>query len=179
MLWRLPTSRRAVSWGVVLALFGGLAGGCASSRSAETTADARSNVVGLWEYRTQGTSALQHGTLRIAVVDGQLVGRLRDSWRGDLRAQIAFHGHHLELDLGGLRITGRVRRGEFRASIRRAFGDLSVQRRRRRDAALFVARRIRSGVGSDSQDHYGCRSLMYEHSYLCSPFQAQGIPPPA
>jgi len=179
MWWRLPSSRRAVSWGIVLILMSGVVGGCAGSRSAETTANAQSDVVGLWEYRTQGTSALQRGTLRISVVDGQLVGRLRDSWRGELRAQIAIQGSHLELDLDGLLISGRVRRGEFRASIRRAFDELSVQPRQRGPDALFVAQRIRSGSGSDTQDRYGCRPLMYEHSYRCSPFQSTGRTPPA
>jgi hypothetical protein len=159
-----------------LLLLGSVLGGCVSSRSPEATAEARSEVVGVWEYRTQGTGALQRGTLLISVVDGRLVGRLRDSWRGQLRAQVRVHGNQLELELDGLRISGRVRGGEFQASIRRAFDEMSVQPYRRGAVARFVARRVRSSSGS-SQDHYGCRSLLYEHSYLCSPFDTRGSTP--
>jgi len=121
MLWQTAAFGRPTL--CLLFLFGFVVGGCVSSRSPEATAEDRRDVVGVWEYRTQGTGALQRGTLRIAVVDGRLVGRLRDSWRGELRARVRVHGNHLELNLDGLRISGRVRRGAFQGSIRRAFDE--------------------------------------------------------
>jgi len=176
MLWQTAAFGRPTL--CLLFLFGFVVGGCVSSRSPEATAEDRRDVVGVWEYRTQGTGALQRGTLRIAVVDGRLVGRLRDSWRGELRARVRVHGNHLELNLDGLRISGRVRRGAFQGSIRRAFDEMSVQPYRRGATARFVARRVRSTSGSPRKE-YGCRSLLYERSYLCSPFRMNGSSPPA
>jgi len=175
MVWRIVSRGRARP-GLLLLLLGAALGGCASSRSPEATAEARSEVVGVWEYNAQGTGALQRGTLRISVVDGRLMGQLRDSWRGQLRARVRVHGNHLELELDGLRISGRVRGEEFQASIRRTFDEMSVQPYRRGAVARFVARRVRSTSGSP-QDQYGCRSFLYEHSYLCSPFDTRGSTP--
>jgi hypothetical protein len=49
------------------------------------------------------------------------------------------------------------------------FDQMSVRADRRR-TARFIARRVRASVGADAQDRYGCPSLLYEQTYVCSPF---------
>jgi len=173
MSWRSVFFGRAFQGSALFLLLVGVLGGCATSRSPEATAEARAEVVGVWEYRTNGTSVLQRGTLRISVANGRLVGRLRDSWQGQIRAHVHLHGNQMELDLDGLQITGRVRQGQFEASIRRAFDEMSVQPPRRGPPARFFARRVRSTADPDSEPRYGCRSLLRERSYQCSPFQRE------
>jgi hypothetical protein len=173
MSWRSVFFGRASQGSALVLLLVGVLGGCATSRSPEATAEARASVVGVWEYRTNGTSVLQRGTLRISVVNGHLMGRLRDSWQGDIRARVRLHGNQMALDLNGFQITGRVRQGEFEASIRRTFDEMSVQPPRRGPPARFFARRVRSTAAPDSEFQYGCRSLLREHSYQCSPFQRE------
>ncbi|MFB6246967.1 MAG: hypothetical protein ABEL97_00175 [Salinibacter sp.] len=160
---------------VSLVLLGFTITACASSRTAQERADDRSKVVGVWEYRTNGTNVLQRGTLRISVEDGRLVGQIRDTWQGTVEARVSLHGSRMEIDLRRLRISGRVRRGRFKASIRREFETLTVRPRRQRRQGYFVAQRVRSTADTDNRTRYGCRSLLREHSYKCSPFQ-QGQP---
>lgn len=148
-----------------------LCSGCAPTRSATERAEDRSRVVGTWEYRTNGTSVLQEGTLRIHVQDGRLVGQLRDSWQGTVEARVTLYGSRMELELNRIRISGRLRQGRFEAAIRREFEQMSVRPRARRRPAYFVARRVRRATASDNRERYGCRSLLREHSYQCSPFQ--------
>jgi hypothetical protein len=155
----------------LLLLVGLLGTGCASTRSATERADDRSRVVGVWEYRTRGTSVLQEGTLRIGVEDGRLVGRLRDSWQGTVEARVTLYGSRMEIDLNRIRITGRIRQGRFEAAIRREFESVSVRPRSQRRPAYFVARRVRSAAATDHRARYGCPSLLRERSYQCSPFQ--------
>jgi hypothetical protein len=178
MFWRIAVSsvRPDPSVGlVVLVVSGLLATGCLSSRSAQQRADDRSRVVGVWKYRTGGTSVLQRGTLRIHVEDGRLVGRLRDSWQGTVEARVNLYGSRMELDLNRIRITGRIRQGRFEASIRREFENISVRPRRPRRRGYFVARRVRSTADTDTRARFGCPSLLRERSYKCSPFQ-QALP---
>ena len=174
---RRPCPReRPRAWGacgVVLLLLATVLAGCASSRSAADLAEARSKVVGVWEYRTNGTTLLQEGTLRISIVDGRLVGRLRDSWRGEVTARVTLYGPRMELHLDRARISGRLHSGWFEAAIRRDFAEMSVSPTRRRSAGSFVAQRIRTTPATDGRDRYGCPSLLREGSFLCSPFQAE------
>jgi hypothetical protein len=114
---------------------------------------------------------LQEGTLRIHVQDGRLVGQLRDSWQGTVEARVTLYGSRMELELNRIRISGRLRQGRFEAAIRREFEQMSVRPRARRRPAYFVARRVRRATASDNRERYGCRSLLREHSYQCSPFQ--------
>ena len=127
--------------------------------------------MGVWEYRTNGTSVLQEGTLRIDVVDGRLVGRLQDSWQGTVEARVNLYGPRMELDLNRIRISGRIRQGRFEAAIRRDFEGLSVRPRTQRRPAYFIAYRVRSTAATDHRARYGCPSLLREHSFECTPFQ--------
>lgn len=173
---RIAPTGRPWEWGVcglVLLLLGPVLGGCTATRSAAELAEARSKVVGVWEYQTNGTTFLQDGTLRISIVDGRLVGRLRDSWRGKVTAQVSLYGSRMELDLNRVRITGQIRRGWFEAAIRPEFAEVAVSPNRRRPPGYFVAQRVRSSAASNVRDRYGCRSLLREGSFLCSPFQSE------
>lgn len=176
MFWWTVVSdgRRLRPIGIVFLVLAGLVvTGCASSRSAQERADDRSKVVGTWEYRTSGTSALQRGTLQISVEDGRLVGELQDSWRGTVEARVNLRGSRMELDLNRIRISGRIRQGRFKATIRREFENVSVRPRRERRGGYFLAQRVRSSAGTDTRARYGCRSLLREQSYQCSPFQQE------
>jgi len=81
-LWFLPfeLQSRWIAAALVLAL--GLS--ACSSRTAEEIADDRAQVLGTWRYETDGIGDLQRGTLQIHVHDGELVGRFRDRWRGQV-----------------------------------------------------------------------------------------------
>lgn len=176
MFWWTVVSdgRRLRPVGIVLLVLAGLVvTGCASSRSAQERADDRSKVLGTWEYRTNGTSALQRGTLQISVEDGRLVGTLQDSWRGTVEARVNLHGSRMELDLNRIRISGRIRQGRFKATIRREFESVSVRPRRERRGAYFLAQRVRSSAGTDTRTQFGCPSLLREQSYECSPFDKE------
>lgn len=174
--WTVVSDRRLLRpLGIVLFVLAGLVvSGCGSSRSAPERADDRSKVVGTWEYRTNGTSALQRGTLRISVEDGQLVGQLQDSWRGTVEARVNLYGSRMELTLTRIQISGRIRQGRFEAAIRREFESMSVRpRRERRRGGYFLAQRVRSSTGTAPRTQYGCRPLLWEQSYECSPFQQE------
>lgn len=166
--------RRLRPVGIVFVVLAGLVvTGCASSRSAQERADDRSKVLGTWEYRTNGTSALQRGTLQISVEDGRLVGTLQDSWRGTVEARVNLYGSRMELDLDRIRISGRIRQGRFEATIRREFENMSVRPRRERRGGYFLAQRVRSSAGTNTRTQYGCPPLLREQSYECSPFEIE------
>jgi hypothetical protein len=142
--------------------------GC-SSRSAEEIVSDRARVLGTWEYRTDGIGSLQHGTLRITMQEGRLVGRLQDSWRGQVEARVLLRGPRMELDLRRIRIRGRLDVNEFRGTVRRPFWDASRTNARRQQTGSFVARRVRRGSLVDDLTELGCASLLRESSYRCSP----------
>jgi hypothetical protein len=144
--------------------------GCASSRTAEQVAQNRAAVLGTWEYRTDNISALQRGTFQVMVKDGRLKGRFRDSWRGDLEAQVNIHGSHMELALDRIRITGRLEQNRFTAAVEPEIWDVSISGNRR-STGYFVARRVRSYSVFDDIGDFGCPSLLRESSYECSSFE--------
>lgn len=147
--------------------------GCASSRSAEDVITDRERVLGTWEYRTDGIRALQRGTLRITTRDGILVGRLQDSWRGRLDAQITLRGGTIQLEIDRLRLVGELRADRFTASARRPVWDVSGGVSRRRSTGFLVAQRVRRGTIWTSPTDLSCPSLLREVSYACSPFHSR------
>jgi hypothetical protein len=156
--------RKAVLLVLVIVLLG------CHPRSAEEIAADRARVLGTWEYHTRGISALQSGTLRIRVQDGELVGRLRDRWRGTVRAQVALQGTRMELDLDRVRITGRLEQNRFRGTVQTPFWDASrAHAGRQASSGYFVARQVRSQSVVDDLTDLGCPSLLRESSYTCSP----------
>lgn len=149
-----------------------LIAGCATSRSPAEIASDRQDVLGTWEYQTNGTTALQRGTLRITVDEGNLVGVFEDSWRGELNADVSLYGSHMELSLDRVRISGRFQNGRFEASIQQEYSAVSLRSNRRR-AGYFIARRIRSASTMSNLTDVGCTSLLRESSYMCSPFELE------
>lgn len=143
--------------------------GCVSSRSVEELASDRAAVLGTWEYRTEGIRSLHRGTLYIAVQDGRLTGRLQDRWRGRVEAQVQLHGSTMELDLDRIRISGRLQDNRFVASVRSSMG--AVTTNRRSASGLFIAERVHRSTASSENVDVGCSSLLYEGSYVCTPFQ--------
>ena len=127
----------------------------------------------MWEYRTDGTHALERGTLHISVEDGRLVGRIKDRWRGKIEAPIRLHGSHMELNLDRVRITGRLQRGRYEAYVHREFFSVAEQSARRPSRGYFIAQRVRSQSALGNFPDAGCTSLLRESSYVCSTFQSQ------
>ncbi len=148
------------------------ASGCTSSRTAQEVAKNREAVLGTWEYRTDNISSLDRGTFQVIVEDGQLRGRFRDKWRGNLEAQVNIHGTHMELALDRVRISGRLEENRFRASVRSGFWDVSTNGNRR-SKGYFVAQRVQNGAVLDDVNNFGCPSLLREESYACSPFGSE------
>jgi hypothetical protein len=96
------------------------------------------------------------------------VGRLQDSWRGQVDARVLLQGPRMEIDLRRIRIRGRLSFNQFRGTVRRPFWDASRANARRQQAGSFVAHRVRSAsVVNDLMD-LGCASLLRESSYRCS-----------
>jgi hypothetical protein len=154
-------------------LVGSLVVGCTSSRSAEEVASDRANVLGVWKYRTDGVSMLQHGTLQIRVQDGRLTGRFNDQWRGTVEANVLLDGSHMEFNLNQVRISGRIQQDRFEGAIRRSFWDVSESGNERARPGYIVARRVRAQSVVTEMVDVGCPSLLHEASYRCSPLQAQ------
>ena len=147
--------------------------GC-SPRSAEEIVSDRERVVGTWKYKTDGIPFLQRGSLYIAVQDGELVGRLQDSWRGSVKARIDVRGNRMELDIDRGRIRGQLERGRFRGTVRPQQWDVSRSTdRRSQSTGYFLAWRIRSSSILDNLKDLGCPSLLRESSYACSALQEQ------
>ena len=145
--------------------------GC-SSRTAEEVAEERAHVLGTWEYRTQGMSALHRGTFRIVEEDGHLTARLRDNWRGEVQVQVSLQGRQMELTLNRLRIAGRLDDNRFVGYVQTPYWDASRSRlRRQKYPGRLVAQRIRRGSGGPDRTEYGCPSLLRESSYTCSPLR--------
>lgn len=147
--------------------------GC-SPRSADEIVAERERVVGTWEYKTDGIRSLQRGSLRITVQDGELVGRLQDSWRGTVHARIRLQGNRMSLDLDRLRIAGTLEDGYFRGSVRSSAWDMSRSTDRpSQSTGYFVARRVRSTSVLNNLRDLGCASLLRESSYRCSALPQQ------
>ena len=141
--------------------------GCSARSAGEIAAD-RARVLGTWKYQTDGIGTLQRGTLRILVEEGKLVGRLQDSWRGQVSARVLLQGPRMELDLRRIRIRGRLSFNQFRGTVRQPFWDASRANARRQQAGYFVAHRVRSASVVDDLMELGCASLLRESSYRCS-----------
>jgi hypothetical protein len=155
---------------VMLLAFGWTA--CSTSRPPEKVADERARVVGTWKYRADGISRLQKGTLQIMVQDGDLKGRLRDNWRGEMTGSVDLRGPYMEIRLDHVRISGRLHRDRFEAAVRREFYDVSRTGNGRAANGYFVARQVRSASVFADIENVGCPSLLREVSYTCSPFQS-------
>lgn len=173
-MWQCLLSTSSWSRGcfgtLILALSLGLVG-CASSQSPAELAAERDAVIGTWEYDTDEISFLQYGTLTIHVQDGELVGRLRDQWRGKLKADVRLHGRHLELILNRARIVGRIERGRFRGTVSSQPWHVTQSSPDPLSSPTFVARRVRTHSIRHGPSRLGCPSLLRESSYACSPFQ--------
>lgn len=145
--------------------------GCSTSRAPEEIAVEHAGVMGVWEYRTDGTGALQRGTLRITVEEGRLKGHFQDSWRGQVDAFIQVHGTNMELRLDRVRISGRLRENRFEGVVERNAWDITSQGPHRSSPGRFFARRVQTASTTPSEE-FGCPSLLRESSYACSPFRA-------
>lgn len=143
--------------------------GCVSSRSPEEVASERAEVLGTWEYQTEGINILQRGTLRITEENGDLIGRFRDSWRGKLDVEIALQGSHMEFTLDDYRVSGQLTNGEFTASIRRPLWDVSRSHPDPQPVGYFEARRLQREAAQNEFTDLGCHSLLRESSFTCSP----------
>jgi hypothetical protein len=163
----LPTGKAI---GMVLLLLA-LMVGCSTTRTPEDVAAEHAKVVGVWEYRTDGTGALQRGTLRVFVEEGRLKGRLQDSWRGQVDALIQIRGSRMELRLDRVRISGRLRENRFEGVVQHNNWDVTSSGPHHSTSGRFVARRVQNSSGESSED-FGCPSLLRESSYICSPFRA-------
>jgi hypothetical protein len=151
-------------------LFGSALGGCATSRP-DTTVDEQMQVLGTWEYWTDGISLLQHGTLQIETRDGTLVARFRDQWSGSFDARVRLRGTRMEIVFDRLRITGHLANDAFRGTARTPEWDVTRQSARRETPGTFRAQRIRPPLAADERSRYGCPSLLRETSYACSPLK--------
>ncbi len=145
--------------------------GCSTTRAPEEIAAEHAKVTGVWKYRTNGTRALQRGTLRITVEEGRLKGRFLDSWRGRMDALVQIHGSRMELQLDRVRISGRLRENRFEGVVQRNEWDVTPQGPHRSSPGRFLARRVQTGSMEHSEE-FGCPSLLRESSYACSPFRA-------
>lgn len=157
--------------GVIVLMIGATFAGCSSSRTAQEV-DERVQALGTWEYHTRGLRALDRGTLQIETRDGKLVGRLQDSWRGQIEAEVRLQGSYMELTVDRLRITGQITGNRFSATVRRSRWDVTQDQNRRERAGSFTARRVGSGAVIDNEQ-FGCPSLLREDSYACTPFQSR------
>lgn len=165
-LWFLPFELQS-RW-IAAALVLALALTACSSRTAEEIADDRAQVLGTWEYQTDGIRSLQRGTLQITERDGKLVGQIQDSWRGRIEARVDVRGPYMALDFDRLRITGQLERGRFAGSVRNELWDVSHSRTHGGSDGYFVARRVHSKSTMDEVTDFGCASLLHESSYACS-----------
>jgi len=155
--------------------------GCASTGS--TTTD-RSDVLGVWEYRTNGTPYLDRGRFQIVLTkNGRLDGRLRDSRLGtvnldDVRLQ---NGQmHLRIEVqraysaqtSTLQISGRVEDDRYTATFRRPMFDVTTSQNTSRTASStsggsILARRVRASSVHDMPVPLGCTGVLIEHNYHC------------
>lgn len=144
--------------------------GCASTRTAQEVTE-RTRALGTWEYRTQGIDGLQRGTLQIVTRDGDVIGRFRDQWRGQFKAEIQLQGTRMVIKIDRLRITGEITDDQFTGTAQAPTWDVTHRSRRRQSPGRFAARRIRQQDGTGGDERFGCPSLLRETSYACSPFQ--------
>jgi hypothetical protein len=166
---------------VLLAAIATATAGCAST--GPTTTD-RSDVIGVWEYRTNGTPYLDRGRFQIVLTrNGRLDGRLRDSRLGtveldDVRLQ---NGHmHLRIEVQSaysaqtstLQISGRVEDDRYTATFRRPIFDVTTSQNTSRTASStsggsILARRVRTSTVHDMPVPLGCTGILVEHNYHC------------
>jgi len=173
---------RSLSPLLAVVLVAGIAAttGCASTGS--TTTD-RSDVLGVWEYRTNGTPYLDRGRFQIVLTqNGRLDGRLRDSRLGtvnldDVRLQ---NGQmHLRIEVqraysaqtSTLQISGRVEDDRYTATFRRPMFDVTTSqntsRMRSTSGGSILARRVRTSTVHDMPVPLGCTDVLVEHNYHC------------
>ncbi|MEF8815295.1 MAG: hypothetical protein V5A20_03725 [Salinibacter sp.] len=154
----------------LLLVFGAglVVGGCASSRSTQDEAAARTAVVGTWTYEVRGVAPLDQGRFRITTQNGDLRGIVRDRRLGRLRARVEVRDTRLQLTIDDLRISGFVEDDQFTGSLRRSQWTVTARRQTRtrsrfRSASLF-AQRVRSAAAVDKPEILDCRSLLREAS---------------
>jgi hypothetical protein len=155
--------------------------GCASTGS--TTTD-RSDVLGVWEYRTNGTPYLGRGRFQIVLTkDGRLDGRLRDSRLGTVNlddVRLRNGQMHLRIEVqraysaqtSTLQISGRVEDDRYTATFRRPMFDVTTSQHTRRTASStsggsILARRVRTSSVHDMPVPLGCTDVLVEHNYHC------------
>jgi len=145
--------------------------GCSPRSTSEIIFD-RERVVGTWKYRTDGIPFLQRGSLHITVQDGELVGRLQDSWQGSVQARVNLQGNRMTLDTRRGRIEGQLDHDHFRGTVRPDQWDISRTAPHSQSTGYFLARRIRGPSVLNNLKDLGCTSLLRESSYACSALQS-------
>jgi hypothetical protein len=165
-----PPFLRATTVGAVIGIVLLLVG-CSTTRAPEEVAADHEKVVGMWEYRTEGTGVLQRGTLRIFVEEGRLKGLLQDSWRGEIDALVQIQGARMELELDRVRISGRLRENRFEGVVQQRKWAVTTQGTPRSSPGRLIARRVQKPSAAAAEE-FGCPSLLRESSYICSPFRA-------
>lgn len=149
--------------------------GCASTSPSADQRDEQAQFLGTWQYRTVRAPGLDEGTFRIAREGDRLIAIVRDARRGRLRARVHIWEDRMALRLNGIRVAGRLEDGRYEATVevstwdvRRAPSRSPSARRDERLRGSLVARRT-DAPPSTSGPGYGCRPLLRETSYACSP----------
>jgi len=164
-------------------LAGAVAAGLLGCASSAPTTTARSDVLGVWEYRSSGTTYLDRGRFQIVLTkNGRLDGTLRDTRLGtvDLDEVRLRNGQmHLRIQVQSaysaetrvLQISGRVEDERYTATFRRPIWDVSTSQTYRRQTASsggsILARRIQGTTVSGMRLPLGCTAGLVEHDYLC------------
>ncbi len=157
--------------------------GCSSSGSTTSSVD-RSDVLGVWEYRANGSRLLDEGIFRISFQQGRLQGQLRDTRLGrvplrDVRVRNGRLNLRIEYrsayssETGYLEVNGHVRNDQLTATYYLPKWDVSTSQNlwRRSSASSpngsLYARRVQGGMADRFDDPLGCSSPLVESDYRC------------
>ena len=173
--------RLLAPWVLAVALL--LCSGCGSSSSTTSSTD-RSDVLGVWEYQTNGSRLLSEGFFRIVFQQGRLQGQLRDTRLGrvplrDVRIQNGRLNLRIEYrsayssETGYLEVNGHVRNDELTATYYLPMRDVSTSPNIWRSSSAstpngsLYARRVQGGTVDGFGDPLDCTSPLVESNYRC------------
>lgn len=177
------TSSRLLSLLAVCLLAAVTIAGCASSGPA-ASADP-SDVLGVWEYRSNGSPYLDRGRFRIVRErGGRLDGVLRDSRLGtvDVEDVRLRNGQlHLRIEIQSaysaqtsvLQISGQVRNDRYTGTFRQPMWDVTTSQNLRRyrqsaSGGSLLARRVQESGFQGPAVPLGCTDALVEHDYRCA-----------